>query len=85
MTPKQLNADALGRALETLYADGVTALYRRLAATAARRLGLASHSAHLDRPSVHVDGRYNRDEEPEEHVMPITRGDSRGRRQTSTT
>jgi hypothetical protein len=84
VTPKQLNDDALGRALETLYADGVTALYRRIAATAARRLGLASRSAHLDRPSLHVDGRYNRDEEPEEHVMHITRGDSRGRRQTST-
>jgi transposase len=32
---------------------------------------------HLDRTSVHVDGRYHREEEPEAEVMPITRGDSR--------
>jgi transposase len=38
---KQLNDEALGRALETLYADGLTALYRLMAATAAERLGLS--------------------------------------------
>ena len=32
---QHLNDDALGRALETLYASGVTALYRLMAATAA--------------------------------------------------
>jgi transposase len=37
--PAQLNDDALGRALDTLDDDGVTALYRRIAATAAKRLG----------------------------------------------
>jgi transposase len=35
---------------------------------------------HLDRTSVHVDGRYNREEEPEAEVMHITRGYSREHR-----
>jgi transposase len=37
--PAQLNDAARGRALDTLYDDGVTALYRLIAATAAQRLG----------------------------------------------
>jgi transposase len=37
--PAQLNDDALGRALDTLDDDGVTALYSLMAATAAKRLG----------------------------------------------
>src|SRR5215510_2787253 len=36
-----LNDDTLGRALDTLYDFGVTALYSLIAATAAQRLGLA--------------------------------------------
>jgi transposase len=80
VTPTQLNDDALGRALDTLYDYGVTELYSLMAATAAQRLGLASRVAPLDSTSVHVDGRDNRDEEPEEHVMHITRGDSRDHR-----
>jgi transposase len=74
------NDDTLGRALDTLYAVGVTALYSLMAATAAQRLGLTSVCTHLDRTSFHVDGRYNSDEEPEEQVMPSTRGDSRDQR-----
>ena len=57
VAPKQLNDDALGRALETRYAYGVTERYSLVAATAAQRLGLAPRLAHLDRTSVHVDGR----------------------------
>jgi transposase len=75
-----LNDDTLGRALDTLYAYGVTALYSLIAATAAKRLGLAPGFAHLDSTSFHVDGRYNSDEEPEEHVIHITRGYSRDQR-----
>jgi hypothetical protein len=74
---KHLNDDALGRALDTLYDDGVTALYSLIAATAAARLGLAPTFAHLDRTSFHVDGRYNHDNAPDEQVMHITRGYSR--------
>jgi transposase len=78
--PAQLNDAALGRALATRYADGVTELYRRMAATAAQRLGLAATCAHLDRTSVHGDGRYHRAEAPEAAVLHITRGDSRAHR-----
>jgi transposase len=66
--------------LETLYAYGVTALYSLMAATAAEHLGLAPRFAHRDRTSFHVDGRYNSDEEPEEQVVHMTRGDSRDHR-----
>jgi transposase len=75
-----LNDDTLGRALDTLYAVGVTELYSLIAATAAQRLGLAPRFAHLDSTSFHVDGRYNSDEAPEEHVIHITRGYSRDQR-----
>jgi transposase len=75
-----LNDDALGRALDTLYAYGVTALYSLIAATAAERLGLAPRVAHLESTSVHLDGRYHREAEPAEQVIPITRGYSRDHR-----
>ena len=80
VTPQQLNDDALGRALDTLYAAGVTELYSLLAATAAKRLGLAPRFAHLDSTSFQVDGRYNSDAEPVEHIIHITRGYSRDQR-----
>jgi transposase len=51
-----------------------------MAATAAERLGLTPRFAHLDSTRFHVDGRYNRDEEPEEQVIHITRGYSRDHR-----
>jgi transposase len=66
--------------LDTLYDDGVTELYRLIAATAAKRLGLAPRFAHLDRTSLHGDGRYNSRQEPAAAVMRITRGDSRDHR-----
>jgi transposase len=43
-------------------------------------LGLVPTFTHLDSTSFHVDGRYNSDEEPEEHVIHITRGDRRDQR-----
>jgi transposase len=80
VAPDQLNDDALGRALDTLYDYGVTELYSLIAATAAKRLGLAPRFTHLDSTSFHVDGRYNSDEEPSEHVVHITKGYSRDHR-----
>ena len=80
VTPERLNDDALGRALETLYAYGVTELYSLIAATAAKRLGLRPAYAHLDTTSFHVDGRYNSAAEPEEQVVHITKGYSRDHR-----
>ncbi len=52
-----LNDDTLGRALDTLYAYGVTELYSLIAAPAATRLGLAPTFTHLASTSFHVDGR----------------------------
>jgi transposase len=75
-----LNDDTLGRALDTLYDFGVTALYSLIAATAAPRLGLAPTFAHLDSPSFHVDGRYNSAEPPDEQVIHSPQGDSREHR-----
>jgi transposase len=77
---KHLNDDTLGRALDTLYDYGVTALYSLIAATAAGRLGLTPRFAHLDSTSFHVDCRYNSDNAPDEHVVHITRGYSRDHR-----
>lgn len=80
VVPAQLNDDALGRALDTLYDYGVTELYSLIAATAAERLSLAPRFTHLDSTSFHVDGRYNSDEEPDAQVIHMTRGYSRDHR-----
>ena len=56
---------------------GVTELSRRIAATAATRLGLTPSFAHLDSTSFHVAGLSNSDEEPEAKVVHLTRGESR--------
>jgi transposase len=80
VAPEQLNDDALGRALDTLYEYGVTALYRLIAATAAQRLHLSPTSMPLDPTSFHVDGRYNSAEPPAEQVVHITKGYSRDHR-----
>jgi transposase len=75
-----LNDDTLGRAVDTLYDYGVTELYSLVAVTAVQRLGLTPRFAHLDSTSFHVDGRYHSAEEPEAHVIHITRGYSRDHR-----
>jgi transposase len=75
-----LNDDPLGRALDTLYDFGVTALYCLIAATAATRLGLTRLFSHLDTTSFHVDGRYNSPQPPDEQVVHITPGYSRDHR-----
>jgi transposase len=80
VAPAQLNDDALGRVLDTLYTSGVTELYSLMAATAAQRLRLAPRFAHLDTTSFHVDGRYHSEEEPDAQVVPLTRGSSREHR-----
>src|SRR5262245_30123550 len=72
--------DTLGRAWDLLEDDGVTALYRLMAATAAPRLGLAPLLAPLESPSVPVDGRDNSAEEPDAEGIHLTRGDRRDHR-----
>jgi transposase len=80
VAPEQLNADALGRTLETLYAYGVTELYSLIAVSAAKRRGLRPTSTHRDTTSFHVDGRSNSNEAPEEQGVHITKGYSRDHR-----
>jgi transposase len=75
-----LNDAPLGHTLDTLYSYGVTELYSLIAATAAKRLGLAPPFTHLDSTSFHVDGRYNSEETPADHVVHITHGYSREHR-----
>jgi transposase len=80
LAAKPLHAEALGRALETLDDDGVTALYRRRAATAAARLGLTPHVAPLESPSFPVEGRSHSDHAPDAQVVHLMRGESREHR-----
>jgi transposase len=80
VTPEPLNDDALGRTLDTLYAYGVTALYSLMAVSAAKRLGLCPTDTPLDTTRFPVDGRDNRDEEPEGQVVHITKGSRRDHR-----
>ena len=80
VAPEQLNDDALGRTLDTLYTYGVTELYSLIAAGAAHRLGLTPTYGHLDSTSFHVDGRYNGEEPPPEGVVRLTQGYSRDHR-----
>ncbi len=77
---RPLNADPLGRALETLYDYGVTVRSSRMAATAAMRLGLVPTCTPLDRPSFPGDGRSTREQEPEAEGRPSPRGSRRGQR-----
>src|SRR5262249_21109132 len=69
-----LNDAPRGRALDTLYDFGVTALYGLMAATAATRLGLTRTFSHRDTTSFHVDGRYNSAPPPDEQVVHIPQG-----------
>ena len=72
--------DTRGRALDPRSAAGGTARSRRLAVTAAHRLGLTPTWAPLERPSFPGDGRDHRGEAPDAPVLPRTRGDRRAPR-----
>lgn len=54
---QHLHDDTLGRALDLLYAYGVTELHSLIAATAVQRLGLTPTFAHLDSTSTTVGVR----------------------------
>jgi transposase len=78
---EHLNDDALGRALDAVYAYGPEELYGQLAAQSVKRLGLDCKIGHLDATSFHVDGVYNsREEAVPEGVIHITQGYSRDHR-----
>jgi transposase len=76
-----LNDDALGRALDAIYAYDPEILYGQLAAQSVKRLGLSCQVGHIDSTSFHVDGIYNsnQDDVPE-GVIHITQGYSRDHR-----
>lgn len=78
VTPEVLNDDALGRALDSLHAFGVTELFSLLAQRACVRLGVAPKVGHLDSTSFHVDGRYEAMEG--EGLIRLTPGYSRDHR-----
>ena len=78
--PAQLPDAALGRAWDTREASGVTARDRRMAATAATRLGGAPPVVPRARPRVDGDGRDPRGEEPAAAVRPSPCGDRRAPR-----
>ena len=78
---EHLNDDALGRALDAIYAYDAEKLYSQLAAQSVKRLGLSCQIGHIDSTSFHVDGIYNSDQdEVEEGVIRITQGYSRDHR-----
>jgi len=78
---EHLNDDALGRALDAIYAYGPEALYGQLAAQAVKRLGLSCKVGHIDTSSFHVNGVYNSGQEDvPEGVIHITQGYSRDHR-----
>jgi transposase len=78
---EHLNDDALGRALDSIYAYGPCDLYGQLAFQSVKRLGLSCRVGHLDSTSFHVDGVYNsRQDEVEDGVIHITQGYSRDHR-----
>lgn len=78
---EHLNDDALGRALDAIYAYDPEALYGQLAAQSVKHLGLSCKVGHIDTTSFHVDGVYNSDQEDvPEGVIHITQGYSRDHR-----
>ena len=77
---EDLNDTTLGRALDTLYEQGVTELYAPIAAHTVKTLGLDCQTAHIDSTSFHVDGVYNSKTGVSEGVVHITKGYSRDHR-----
>ncbi len=81
ITAGMLNDDALGRALDAIFAFGVEAFYFLLASGVVKQLGLSGAGGHLDSTSFHVDGQYNSGDAPAaEGVVHIRRGYSRDHR-----
>ena len=79
ITAAMLHDDTLGRALEALYAGGVTELFARVAAAGCRRYGIAHQFVHLDSTSFHLHGAYDA-AEPEREAIQITYGYSKDER-----
>jgi transposase len=79
ITAAMLNDDTLGRALDALYAVGITELFARVAAAGCRRFGIQHQFVHLDSSSFHLHGVYE-ETEPEREAVSITYGYSKDER-----
>ena len=78
--PNHLNDTVLGRALDSLYECGVTPLFSLISTEAFNNLNLTAEYHHLDSTAIHVDGKYNSDEEKKEGIVHITKGYSKDHR-----
>ncbi|MFK0571271.1 IS1634 family transposase, partial [Endozoicomonas sp.] len=71
---EHLNDNILGRALDSLYDAGVSELYLNLAVKVVHHLKLPCKALNLDGTSLHVDGKYKSDENPDDlnciHICP---------------
>jgi transposase len=73
---EHINDDALGRCLDKLYETGVSALYQTLSARVVEHLELPCEGLNLDSTSMHVDGRYDNDDDDTQAIK-LVRGYSR--------
>ena len=78
--PNNLNDTVLGRALDSLYDYGVTPLFSQISTQAFKNINLEAKYHHLDSTAIHVDGKYNSNEEKKEGVVHITQGYSKDHR-----
>ena len=78
---EHLNDDVLGRALDAIYASGVTETYSQISVQAVKQLGLDCRIGHLDSTRFHTEGKYNsKNIELEKGVIRITKAYSRDHR-----
>lgn len=78
---EHLNDKILGRALDSLYDVGVSDLYLNLAIKVVNHLKLPCKVLNLDGTSLHTDGVYNSNEDPDDlNCIHICRGYSRDHR-----
>jgi len=77
--PEHLNDDALGRCLDALYEEGVSALYQKIGEAVVQHLGLPCDCVHLDSTSFHYDGQEKLNE-GDFNPIEITKGYSRDHR-----
>ena len=78
---KHINDDSLGRCLDTLYDLGVSSTFQKLSEKVISHLELPCNALNLDSTSMHVDGKYESEEDDDESsVIKITKGYSRDHR-----
>lgn len=72
--------DSLGRALDTLYAHGVTELFATVATKALSTFDIEHRFVHLDSTTFSFQGDYDRHPDTDENAVHITHGYSRDQR-----